>query len=272
MGPRATTRSPRTAPAPRADFVTGPTDAAVAVAVGVRGRAAIALGYEGAALPIADVFADRAIALSGNQPSLGLLNTVFGKAHTAALRGDHPTTRRLLAEGRRIFERVGSHEQTSDYTVPFWRVNVFTSLLAARLGGEITAVVATQDAAAAELPESLPRFATRLEMHRGPPAPRGPMACCLRVPGAAPASWVPAGRRSSQGAGADEGGERRESQRRSGPAARGVDGPWSAPEDALRPFLHARQFATTRARPMGASTKKKSRTAATSTAESTAPP
>ncbi|MFB6483602.1 hypothetical protein ACFCXF_32840 [Streptomyces virginiae] len=36
--------------------------------VGVRGRAAIALGYEGAALPIADVFADRAIALSGNQP------------------------------------------------------------------------------------------------------------------------------------------------------------------------------------------------------------
>ncbi|MFG2484870.1 hypothetical protein ACGFSI_19175 [Streptomyces virginiae] len=94
-------------PAPRADFVTGPTDAAVAVAVavGVRGRAAIAFGYEGAALPIADVFADRAIALSGNQPSLGLLNAVFGKARTAALRGDHPTTRRLLAEGRCIFDR-----------------------------------------------------------------------------------------------------------------------------------------------------------------------
>ncbi|MCX5174362.1 hypothetical protein [Streptomyces virginiae] len=55
----------------------------------------IALGYEGAALPIADVFADRAIALSGNQPSIGLLNAVFGKAHTAALRGDHRTTRRL---------------------------------------------------------------------------------------------------------------------------------------------------------------------------------
>ncbi|WP_371586947.1 hypothetical protein [Streptomyces virginiae] len=112
-------------PAPRVDFVTGLTD--VAVEVGVRGRAAIALGYEGAALPIADVF----------------------------------------AEGRRIFDRVGSHEQTSGYAVPFWRINVFTSLLAARIGDQITTVVAARDSAAAELPESLPRFATRLEMRRG---------------------------------------------------------------------------------------------------------
>ncbi|WP_327732984.1 hypothetical protein OG749_03050 [Streptomyces nojiriensis] len=98
-------------PAPRADSVTGLTDVAVAVAVavGVRGRAAIALGYEGAALPIAGVFADRAIALSGNQPSLGLLNAVFDKAHTAAPRGAHPITRRLLAEGRRnLFRRWGA--------------------------------------------------------------------------------------------------------------------------------------------------------------------
>ncbi|MGY4394633.1 hypothetical protein [Streptomyces virginiae] len=112
-------------PAPRVDFVTGLTD--VAVEIGVRGCAAIALGYEGAALPIADVF----------------------------------------AEGRRIFDRVGSHEQTSGYAVPFWRVNVFTSLLAARFGDEITAVVAARDSAAAELPESPPRFATRLETRRG---------------------------------------------------------------------------------------------------------
>ncbi|MFD7785477.1 hypothetical protein ACFV4Q_20650 [Streptomyces nojiriensis] len=62
----------------------------------VRGRAAIALGYEGAALPIADIFADQAIALS-DRPSLGLLNAVFGKAHAAALRGDHTTARQLLA-------------------------------------------------------------------------------------------------------------------------------------------------------------------------------
>ncbi|MFE5495277.1 helix-turn-helix domain-containing protein [Streptomyces virginiae] len=133
--------------------------------VWVRGRAAIALGYEGAALPVADVFADQAIALS-NTPSLGLLNAVFGKAHTAALRGDHTTAHRLLDQGRRIFDRAGSHEQTSDYAVPHWRLNVFISLLAARLGDETTATTA-QDAATAELPASLPRFATHLQMHRG---------------------------------------------------------------------------------------------------------
>nr|WP_053706819.1 hypothetical protein [Streptomyces sp. WM6373] len=90
----------------------------------------------------------------------------FGKAHAAALRGNHTTAHRLLAEGRRIFDRAGSYEQTSDYAVPHWRLNVFTSLLAARLGDETTAVAA-QDAAAAELPATLPRFATHLEMHRG---------------------------------------------------------------------------------------------------------
>ncbi|MFE5562891.1 helix-turn-helix domain-containing protein [Streptomyces sp. NPDC056544] len=133
--------------------------------VWVRGRAAIALGYEGAALPVADVFADQAMAIS-DRPSLGLLNAVFGKAHAAAIRGDHTTARQLLTQGRRIFEQAGSHEQTSDYAVPYWRVNVFTSLLAARLGDETTAVAA-QDAVRAELPATLPRFATHLEMHRG---------------------------------------------------------------------------------------------------------
>ncbi|MFA7768257.1 helix-turn-helix domain-containing protein [Streptomyces sp. NPDC048723] len=132
--------------------------------VWVRGRAAIALGYEGAALPVADVLADQAMAIS-DRPSLGLLNAVFGKAHAAAVRGDHTTARQLLAEGRRIFDEAGSHEQTSDYAVPWWRVNVFVSLLAARLGDETTAVEA-QDAAAAELPATLPRFTTHLEMHR----------------------------------------------------------------------------------------------------------
>jgi hypothetical protein len=45
-------------------------------------------------------------------------------------------------------------------------MNVFTSLLAARLGDEPLAVQA-QDAAAASLPASMPRFATHLELHRG---------------------------------------------------------------------------------------------------------
>lgn len=133
--------------------------------VWVRGRAAIALGYEGAALGVANMLADQAMAIS-EKPSLGLLNAIMGKAHAAAIRGDDKTARALMEEGRRIFDRAGSYAQTSDYAVPWWRMNVFVSLLAARLGDETTAVEA-QEAARRELPDSLPRFATHLEMHRG---------------------------------------------------------------------------------------------------------
>ncbi|MCF3181408.1 helix-turn-helix transcriptional regulator [Streptomyces polychromogenes] len=136
------------------------------VRVWVRGRAAIALGYEGASLGVADVLADQALALSGGRPSLGLLNAVYGKAHAAALRGDRATALDLDAQGRRIFDAAGSYEQTSDYAVPWWRLNVFRSLLLARLGDERAATEA-QDQALAELPASLPRFATHLELHRG---------------------------------------------------------------------------------------------------------
>lgn len=133
--------------------------------VWVRGRAAIALGYEGASLGIADVLADQALAI-GNRPSLGLLNAIFGKAHAAAIRGDAATARSLMERGRRVFDKAHSYEQTSDYAVPWWRLNVFISLLAARLGDE-NAAVAAQEAARQELPHELPRFATHLEMHRG---------------------------------------------------------------------------------------------------------
>jgi transcriptional regulator with XRE-family HTH domain len=134
--------------------------------VWVRGRAAIALGYEGAALPVARMFADQALALDPS-PSLGRLNAVMGKAHAAALSGDGPGARELLAQGRRVFDAAGSGDgEESDYAVPWWRMNVFTSLLAARLGDEPLAVQA-QDAAAASLPASMPRFATHLELHRG---------------------------------------------------------------------------------------------------------
>ncbi|MEV6325781.1 helix-turn-helix transcriptional regulator [Nocardia sp. NPDC051787] len=131
----------------------------------VRGRAAIALGYEGAGLPVAHEFADQALAIS-ERPGLGRLNAIWGKAHAAALRGDTHTARQLIDDGRHAFDRSGSEEQTSDYAVPWWRVNVFLSLLAARLGDERLAVQA-QEAARAELPDSLPRFATHLDMHRG---------------------------------------------------------------------------------------------------------
>lgn len=133
--------------------------------VWVRGRAAIALGYEGASLGVADVLGDQAMAIS-DKPSLGLLNAIMGKAHAAAIRGDRDTALNLMEEGQRVFDASASYEQTSDYAVPWWRMNVFMSLLLARLGEEKRAVEA-QEAARRELPEALPRFATHLEMHRG---------------------------------------------------------------------------------------------------------
>ncbi len=133
--------------------------------VWVRGRATIALGYEGASLDAADQLAEQAIALD-KRPSLGRLNAVMGKAHVAAVRGDSGTAMRLLGEGRRVFDAAGSDDTASDYAVPWWRFNVFISLMAARLGEEHLALQA-QDEAARTLPESLPRFRTHLEMHRG---------------------------------------------------------------------------------------------------------
>lgn len=133
--------------------------------VWVRGRAAIALGYEGSSLPLADMFAQQALAIS-DKPSLGRLNAIMARAHVAAMRGDQRSALALLDKGRRVFDVAGSHEQTSDYAVPEWRMAVFCSLLLARLGEE-RAALAEQDIALRNLPDSLPRFRTHLEMHRG---------------------------------------------------------------------------------------------------------
>lgn len=133
--------------------------------VWVRGRAAIALGYEGASLGVADVFARQAIELD-DRPSLGRVNAVMGRAHVAALRGDQATALSLVEEGRRVFDHAGTDNGESDYAVPWWRFNVFTSLLAARLGDDRIALDA-QDEAHRTLPDTLPRFRTHLEMHRG---------------------------------------------------------------------------------------------------------
>ncbi|WP_460699288.1 helix-turn-helix transcriptional regulator [Nocardia thraciensis] len=135
------------------------------VRVWVRGRAAIALGYEGASLPVAHRFADQALAIS-DRHSLGRLNAIWGKAHATAIQDDVTTARQLIDTGRREFDVSYSEEQTSDYAVPWWRVNVFLSLLAARIGDEKIAVQAQVDAGH-DLPPELPRFATHLEMHRG---------------------------------------------------------------------------------------------------------
>ncbi|MFE1803545.1 hypothetical protein [Streptomyces sp. NPDC059533] len=56
---------------------------------------------------------DPALALA-NQPSPVLLNAIHGRAHPAALRGDHTTAFALATRGRRVFDVAGSEEQTSD--------------------------------------------------------------------------------------------------------------------------------------------------------------
>jgi hypothetical protein len=136
-----------------------------ATQVWVRGRAAIALCYERASLDAADQLAGQAIALD-ERPSLGRLNAIMGKAHIAAIRGDSLTAMAQVDEGRRVFDAAGSDDAESDYAVPWWRFNVFISLMAARLGDEYMALQA-QDEAARTLPESMPRFRTHLEMHQG---------------------------------------------------------------------------------------------------------
>jgi hypothetical protein len=132
--------------------------------VWVRGRAALALGYEGASLPIARILAEESLAIS-NRPSGGGLNALWALAHIKSQQGDEKGARNLLDMSRREFERSGSEEK-SDYAIPWWRHNVHISLLGARLGDETLSLQA-QDDGLASLPPELPRFRTHMEMHRG---------------------------------------------------------------------------------------------------------
>jgi hypothetical protein len=133
--------------------------------VWVRGRAALAMAYEGKGLTTAGRLARQAVALS-DEPSLGRLNAVIAMAHVAGARGDTETAYRMLDEGRRVFDVAGSSEQVSDYAIPEWRLHTFTSMLLSRMGDERGAVEA-QDAADRTRPATLPRFATHIQMHRG---------------------------------------------------------------------------------------------------------
>ncbi|ROO51692.1 helix-turn-helix protein [Micromonospora sp. Llam0] len=134
------------------------------VRVWVRGRAALALGYEGAALAVAQDLADQALALT-DRPSLGRLNALMAKAHVAGVRGDRTAALAHLAAARRVFDQTCSAEQISDFAVPEWRMATFTSMLLARLGDP--AAVDAQEWADRTRPASLARFATHIELHRG---------------------------------------------------------------------------------------------------------
>jgi transcriptional regulator with XRE-family HTH domain len=134
------------------------------VRVWVRGRAALALGYEGAALAVAQDLADQALALT-ERPSLGRLNALMAKAQVAGVRGDRVGALAHLDSARRVFDQTGSTELISDFAVPEWRMATFTSMLLARLG-EPSATDA-QEWADRTRPTSLARFATHIELHRG---------------------------------------------------------------------------------------------------------
>lgn len=133
--------------------------------VWVRGRAALALAYEAAELPTAQLLAEQAAALS-EKPSLGRLNALVAQAHVAGTRGDQQTAIAALEQAQRVFDQAGSYEQISDFAVPEWRFNTFASMLYSRLGNEKLATQA-QETADKTRPSTLLRFATHIELHRG---------------------------------------------------------------------------------------------------------
>lgn len=132
--------------------------------VWVRGRSALALAYEGAGLQTARTLAEQALALS-DRPTLGALNAHMALAHAAGHVGDRDTALAELDAARRVFDLAGSEEQVSDFAVPEWRMQTFTSMLLSRLGDP--RAEQAQQAADRARPATLPRFATHIELHRG---------------------------------------------------------------------------------------------------------
>lgn len=138
----------------------------LAVRVWVRGRAAIALAYEGAELGVAATLADQATGLT-DRPSIGRLNALMARAHVAAGRGDRSASIEADEAALRVFDIVASPDaEISDFAVPPWRMATFRSMLWARLGDVRRGEKAQQDADDGR-PAELTRFATHIELHRG---------------------------------------------------------------------------------------------------------
>ncbi|HEX2419057.1 MAG TPA: XRE family transcriptional regulator, partial [Micromonosporaceae bacterium] len=103
------------------------------IRVWVRGRTALALGYEGALPAVALDMADQGLALAGDRPSLGSLQAHMARAHVLGIRGDRDGAMEALESAERAFDVAGSDEQISDFAVPEWRMRTFTSMLLSRL-------------------------------------------------------------------------------------------------------------------------------------------
>lgn len=130
-----------------------------------RGRSALALAYERTELSVARRLADDALAISA-RPSGGRLNALLALAHVQGLLGDRGGATATMDDARRTFDAVGEQDEISDFTIPAWRFAIHESMLYSRLGDERRAVAA-QDATDRARPDSLPRFGTHVELHRG---------------------------------------------------------------------------------------------------------
>ncbi|MFD2862693.1 helix-turn-helix domain-containing protein [Salininema proteolyticum] len=130
----------------------------------VAGRAALALGYEGAATPTALTFARQAIELSNGAPSAGLLNALMGYTHALATSGHHREAREAWDETQRVYDAVSPTDEITDFNYPWWRFAVVGSLLHARLGDP--KAEQWQGEIAAHRPANMVRFETHAELHK----------------------------------------------------------------------------------------------------------
>jgi transcriptional regulator with XRE-family HTH domain len=133
--------------------------------VWTRGRAALALAYEGAELPVARRFAADALSIS-DHPSGGRLNALLALMHVQGLEGDTAGALATRDQARRVAEAVDEQDQISDFAIPEWRFAIHESMLFSRLGYEHRAIAA-QETTDRTRPASLPRFGTHVELHRG---------------------------------------------------------------------------------------------------------
>jgi len=132
--------------------------------VWVAGRAALALGYEGAATPMAIWYADKAITLAGDRVTPGLLNALMGRAHALATSGHADEARETWDRTQRVFDALSPDDEITDFNYPYWRFAVVASLLHARLGD--SAAEQWQADVERYRPENMVRFRTHVELHR----------------------------------------------------------------------------------------------------------
>lgn len=139
--------------------------------VWVAGRAALALGYEGAATPTALAYSAQAIELAGDRATPGLLNAQMGRAHALATSGRADEAREVWDGAQRTFETLSPGDEITDFNYPYWRFAVVGSLLHARLGD--STAEQWQDEIERYRPPEMVRFKTHAELHRGLMIARG---------------------------------------------------------------------------------------------------